>query len=100
MKKYIVSVNDNPGSVIVQTRADAEEYILSCAEADLYEQMLVDTWDGWSKSPQAFIKSYVEHFASVCRRRPMTYRRLHTSNGFMLYSMGINYYIYEVEELD
>ena len=100
MKKYIVSVNDGPGSVVVQTRADAEEYILSRAEEDLYEQMLVDTWDGWSESPQAFIQSYAEHFASVCRRRPLTYSRIHTTNGFMLYSMGIHYFIYEIEELD
>ena len=100
MKKYIVSVNDDPGCVVVQTRADAEEYILSCAEEDLYEDMLIDTWDGWSESPQAFIQSYTEHFASVCRRRPLTYNRLHTANGFMLYSMGIHYSIYEVEELD
>ena len=101
MKKYIVSVNDDPGCVVVQTRADAEEYILSCAEEDLYEDMLIDTtWDGGSESPQAFIQSYTEHFISVCRRRPLTYSCLHTSNGFMLYSMGINYYIYEVEELD
>ena len=100
MKKYIVSVNDNPASVVVQTRADAEEYILSRAEEDLYEEMLVDTWDGWSESPQAYIQSYAEHFASMRRRHPLTYSRINTANGFMLYSMGIHYYIYEVEELD
>ena len=100
MKKYIVSVNDSLASVVVQTRADAEEYILSRAEEDLYEQMLVDVWDNWNESPQAYIQSYAEHFASVCRRRPLAYSRIHTTNGFMLYSMGINYFIYEVEELD
>lgn len=100
MKKYVVSVYDNPGFVIVQTRADAEEYILSLAEEELYEGMLVDTWDGWSESPQAFIQSYADHYASVCRRRPLDYSRIHTTNGFMLYSAGINYYIYEIEELD
>ena len=98
MKKYIVSVNDNPGSVVVQTRADAEEYILSRAEEDLYEQMLVDVWDNWSESPQAYIQSYTEHFAQVQHHR--CYSRIHTINGFMLYCMGINYFIYEVEELD
>ena len=98
MKKYIVSVNDNPASVVVQTRADAEEYILSRAEEDLYEEMLVDTWDGWSESPQAFIQSYADYFARV--HHHLSYSRIHTINGFMLYRQGINYYIYEVEELD
>ena len=103
MKKYIVSVNDNPGSVVVQTRADAEEYILSRAEEDLYEEMLVDTWDDWSESPQAFIQSYADYFARV--KKGLThdswqYHRIYTINGFMLYRAGINYYIYEVEELD
>lgn len=94
MKKYIVSVNDNPGSVVVQTRADAEEYILSRAEEDLYEEMLVDTWDGWSESPQVFIQSYADHYARIKKTH------IYTINGLMLYCKGINYYIYEVEELD
>jgi hypothetical protein len=103
MKKYIVSVNDNPGFVIVQTRADAEEYILSLAEEELYEGMLVDTWDGWSESPQAFIQAYADHYARIKKtytHANWQYHRIYTTNGFMLYSAGINYYISEVEELD
>lgn len=98
MKKYIVSVNDNHCEVIVQTRADAEEYILSCAEEDIYEDMLVDVWDNWCESPQAYIQSYAENFAHLGHHFP--YSHIHTTNGFMLYRMGINYFIYEVEELD
>ena len=97
MKKYIVIYNDF-AEVICQNLADAEEYILSRAEEDLYEEMLVDTWDGWSESPQAFIQSYADYFARV--HHHLSYSRIHTINGFMLYRQGINYYIYEVEELD
>lgn len=103
MKKYIVSVNDGPGSVVVQTRADAEEYILSRAEEDLYEEMLVDVWDNWSESPQAFIQSYADHYARIKKTRTHAswqYNRIYTTNGFMLYCFGVNYFIYEVEELD
>lgn len=98
MKKYIVSINDNPASVVVQTRADAEEYILSCVEEDLYEEMLVDVWDNWCESLEAFIQSYIEFFARV--HHHLSYSRIHTINGFMLYRQGVNYFIHEVEELD
>ena len=97
MKKYVVVYNDF-AEAICQNYADAEEFILSRAEEDLYEEMLVDTWDGWSESPQAFIQSYVDYFARV--HHHLSYSRIHTINGFMLYCKGINYYIYEVEELD
>lgn len=98
MKKYLVSINDNPASVVVQTLADAEEYILSCVEEDLYEEMLVDVWDSWCESLEAFIQSYIEFFARVRHNFPYSYIR--TINGFMLYRQGINYFIHEVEELD
>lgn len=98
MKKYLVVQNDNATDVICQNRADAEEYILSCAEENLYEEMLVDVWDNWSESPQAFIQSHAEHFARVHRLFPKT--RIRTLNGFMLYRKGIYYAIDEVEELD
>lgn len=102
MKKYVV-VYDDFAEAICQNYADAEEFILSRAEEDLYEEMLVDTWDDWSESPQAFIQSYAEYFARV--KKGLThdswqYHRIYTTNGFMLYRAGINYYIYEVEELD
>ena len=97
MKKYIVIYNDF-AEVICQNLADAEEYILSRAEEDLYEEMLVDTWDDWSESPQAFIQSYAENFAHLGHHFP--YSSIHTTNAFMLYRKGINYFIYEVEELD
>ncbi len=97
MKKYVVVYNDL-AEAICQNRADAEEYILSLAEEDLYEEMLVDIWDDWSESPQAFIQSYAEHFAQV--RHHFPYSSIHTINAFMLYRKGINYFIYEVEELD
>lgn len=103
MKKYIVVYNDTTGEVICQNLADAEEYILSRAEEDLYEEMLVDTWDGWSESPQAFIQSYAEYLARIKKGRThdsWQYHRIYTTNGFMLYRAGINYFIYEVEELD
>ena len=98
MKKYVVVYNDTTADVICQNLADAEEYILSCAEEDLYEEMLTDIWDDWSESPQAFIQSCTELFARV--HHHLSYSRIHTINGFMLYRQGINYYIYEVEELD
>lgn len=97
MKKYVVVYNDT-ADVICQNLADAEEYILSRAEEDLYEEMLVDTWDDWSESPQAFIQSYADYFARV--HHHLSYSRIHTTNAFMLYRKGINYFIYEVEELD
>ena len=98
MKKYIVVYNDTTADVICQNLADAEEYILSCAEEDLYEEMLTDIWDDWSESPQAFIQSYAENFAHIGHHFP--YSSIHTTNAFMLYRKGINYFIYEVEELD
>lgn len=98
MKKYIVSVNDNPASVVVQTRADAEEYILSCAEEDIYKEMLVDVWDNWCESPQAYIQSYADCFTRV--HHHLSYSHIRTIDGFMLDRKGVNYFIYEVEELD
>ena len=97
MKKYVVVYNDF-AEVICQNLADAEEYILSRAEEDLYEEMLVDVWDDWSESPQAFIQSYTENFAHIGHHFP--YSSIHTTNAFMLYRKGINYFIYEIEELD
>lgn len=103
MKKYVVVYNDTTADVICQNLADAEEYILSRAEEDLYEEMLVDTWDDWSESPQAYIQSYADYFARV--KKGLThdswqYHRIYTINGFMLYRAGIHYFIYEIEELD
>lgn len=97
MKKYIVIYNDF-AEVICQNLADAEEYILSRAEEDLYEEMLIDVWGDLSESPQAFIQSYVEHSAKV--RHYLSYNYIYTINGFMLYRKGIYYAIDEVEELD
>lgn len=96
MKKYVVVYNDF-AEAICQNYADAEEFILSRAEEDLYEEMLVDIWEGWSESPQAFIQSYAEHLARI---HHFPYSSIHTVNAFMLYRKGINYFIYEVEELD
>ena len=97
MKKYIVIYNDF-AEVICQNLADAEEYILSCAEEDIYKEMLVDVWDNWCESPQAYIQSYAENFVRVHHHFP--YSHIRTIDGFMLDRKGINYYIYEVEELD
>lgn len=97
MKKYVVVYNDF-AEVICQNLADAEEYILSRAEEDLYEEMLVDVWDNWCESPQAYIQSYAENFAHIGHHFP--YSSIYTTNAFMLYRKGINYFIYEIEELD
>lgn len=98
MKKYVVVYNDTTADVICQNLADAEEYILSCAEEDLYEEMLTDIWDNWCESPQAYIQSYAENFVRVHHHFP--YSHIRTIDGFMLDRKGVNYFIYEVEELD
>lgn len=98
MKKYVVVYNDTTADVICQNLADAEEYILSCAEEDLYEEMLTDIWDGWSESPQDFIQSCDELFARIHHHFP--YSHIRTIDGFMLDRKGVNYFIYEAEELD
>ena len=103
MTMYLVSYDDTPGTIVCKTRADAEEFLLSLAEEDAYENMLADM-DVWDSTAEEFIQHYKDRLTLNRKRSSYLpyweYSHVWTTNGFILYSFGIRYMIYEIEVLD
>ena len=83
MIKYVIS---HAGCVlaVASNRADAEEYVLSCAEEYAYNEYAYTNFD------DTYIKDLLSAF---------THDLFETFWGFILYSYGEEFYIDEVEEI-
>ena len=103
MIKFVIEYEDSV-EVIVNTRADAEEYILSLAEDGAYDEYTGDLLY-YNVPHNEFMENYREHMDAVNayrRRWSVAYgqRTFQTLYGFMLNYHGEHYFIREVACLD
>ena len=104
MTKFVI-LCDSRVETIVNTRADAEEFVLSLAEGEIYEEYLCCGLLSYYNIPyEEFCKRYHTRMRAVNRYREQGaeygWRTFQTLYGFMLTKSGEDYSIREVVYLD
>lgn len=83
--------------VIVATRADAEEYILSLAEESVYEDYLYELLYYDNMSHEEYIDYQQHHFNEY--NNSYNWRPMKTLYGYLLTLESTSIYTYEVRDL-
>lgn len=101
MVKYLVGCDDVI-EVIVNTKADAEEYVLSLAEEEAYENYLTEVYY-YYKDLKSFSEEWTEQMIATNDYRkqyPFPIRSFSTLYGFLLNYHGEYYHITEASALE
>jgi hypothetical protein len=101
MTRYAVFCDEDL-EVICKSRADAEEFILSCAEEEAYEEFAYDLNHCYS-SAKEFFSDYLEAMGTVNanrRRYNPTRHRFVNVYAYCLSQSSSYYHIETAEELD
>ena len=103
MTKFVIS-DEGRVAAIVNTRADAEEFVLSLAEEEIYEEYVCGLLLHWDIPYEEFCKRYHTRMRATNRYREQGaeygWRTFQTLYGFMLTKSGEHYSIREVVCLD
>ena len=91
-KKYVIA-REEDCLMICQTRADAEEMVLSLAEENVYENWYYDNYDGWSEE----YKTPAEYIADNGKYKP--YEKM-SNFAWALCSYGYGYWVTKVAYVD
>ena len=103
MTKFVIS-DEGRVAAIVNTRADAEEFVLSLAEEEIYEEYVCGLLLHWDIPYKEFCKRYRTRLRAVNRYREQGaeygWRTFQTLYGYMLTKSGEDYSIREAVYLD
>ena len=88
--KYAVCSEDYE-SVIFSNLADAEEFVLSCAESKPYENFAMDTNYFNNRNPEIWFNRHEESHKE--------YLSHYSLDGYLLNVYGFNFWIEEIKEL-